>query len=275
MPATPSPYLARRQRTAVGGLIGLLIAALVVGAIGWFVGVKPLVEALLTNYTETQAEAVSEGTVKVTVGSRRSRHTENRRAVDLEYTVAGQKWTDTVESATVQVGDSVTVWVDEAHPSVAHLERPTASTWNWIAAAVAVLVVGILVWAVVAAIQKLVAVASFTPERAKGRLLLTAFNIADAVVDPNQKLKAGNVNRAISTQVIQSDLTAHPTGTLLKLTARGNAVPAPHDFGQQVEALLVRQGFATTLVAARANGADQQWWIAELGKLEPTSNGQA
>lgn len=265
MPALPSPYIARRQRRATISLVVLVLVTALLAGFGWAVAISPLVERLTKTYTETTAVVTDEGTVDVRTGSRRSRRTVERRTVTVEFTWRGSKHTATTRSDDAQIDEQVQVWVNDADPDEVTIGKPEGATaWTWIFAVLAMLVIAALVWAVVSAAQKLVAIAGFTPERAKGRLVLHAFNIADNLADPEKKVKASNVNRTISTRVAESTVEAQQVGSQINLTAKADAVPEPQHLGQQIEALVVRSGVLSVIVAARANGSDQQWWIAEL-----------
>ena len=260
-----SPYLKQYLKLRLKRHVVLaLIAAILAGAWVMLSGV-PTYEKITDKYDEVVATATGEGTTKVLQGTRRNKHWEEVRTVDVEYDLDGQKHSKVIRSNDVQVGEEVTVFVRESDGD-ALLNRPEGpGFWAWAFLIVGALIVLGTLYALVSGIRRTETVRSFTPEKAKGKFLADVRGSKDAVRNAKKKAKPSNLTRTISATVAAADFGTYKVGDSVNITGEGAASPRPDQIGHQLEGLVVKDGSITTLALVRTMGA-VDWWVVEFNR---------
>lgn len=268
-------YVKKYRRGMIGSLVAIILLGVLFGSIGYFVGIKPTYEKLTTGWAQVEAEAIDEGTRSVRTGGRRSRHTEQRRTVTFEYAVQGVQHTSTVIDRQTQVGDQVSLWVSDKDANEISLTKPGGpGAWNWIGAGVALLVIGGFVLGVVSTIHRLIALAGFSPDHAKGTFVLDVRKISDTLDNAQAPAKGNNVSRFVSGVMATSTIEKLPTGAEARIRGKGVTTPAQHELAGPHEGYHFYNGWVTDLVMVRRQGSPD-WWIGEIAapEKEAASNG--
>ena len=253
-----------RSRVRFHVLWGIVLA---IGVGFWSLVFAGPVVAQATERTEqVSAVAVEETTILQTQGSRRNRHTENVRALVVEFEFAGTQYRETLATDDEQLGD-VTVYLNTSTDRVSFDAPEPIDFWGWFwgVAGGLVLVGGVIAY--VRSIADTVRLSRFDPSSRAPELALDVTGVNVRVV--NQKKAATPKNTAIDITTVAASATATiPVGTELVLTAQATAAPGVPQPGARLEAIFVKPGTKSGLAVVRF-GADAPWWPVSAGEKAP------
>lgn len=260
-------YVKKYRRGVVGSMVAMLFLALLFGGLGVVIGLKPTYDKLTTTWTETRADAVEQGTRSVSTGGRRTRRTEQRRTITFQYTVDEVTHTSTVLDGATKVGDTVNVWVSDSDADEISLGKPgPPSVWNWLGAAVGLLVIaGFALW-FVSRVHRLVALSGVSPAHTKGTFVLDVQRISDKLANAQAAATANNISRTLQGVLATSTIEERPAGALAMLQGRGATTPPQHELAGPHEGYVFYSGWVTELALVRRQGATD-WWVAELADI--------
>lgn len=220
--------------------------------------VRTLAADAAATYTSTTGEVVSEGTQRVIEGSRRNRHWVEYRAVTIEHTVPGTSGSDEVRSDTIQVGDTLDIWVRDQTGDV-QLEAPTPPDfWQWFWAVTMSVITALFVWGLIVTLRNTVRLMAFRPDGRTPDFTFALQNIA--VVNGGRKGKTRTLQ--LTGAMLQST-TATRVGARAELSSSAKAMPEAPTYPPQLLGYSLKPGAESDIVVIHAPELSA-WWIAHL-----------
>lgn len=247
---------------AVRGRTVLVIALVFLTALAGFVGfgnVRDLAADLTASYTSTTGQVVDEGTERVLEGSRRSKHWEEYRTVTVTYDVPGTAGSDEIRSDTIQVGETLDVWVRDQTGEVA-LEAPAGPDfWQWFWAVTTTLLTLLLAWWLFVTVRNSFRLLAFRPDARKPDFVFALSGVSAVNGGRNGKLQllelAGGIESSAGEQRVGERATL---SSAVKQTPPVATFP-PRILGYRVSARSITDG----IVILHLPDTDA-WWAATL-----------
>lgn len=250
-------YLNRAVRGRTVLVIILVFLTTVAGFIG-FGNVRDLAADLTASYTTTTGQVVDEGTELVLEGSRRSKHWEEYRTVTVTYDVPGTVGSDEIRSDTIQVGDTLDVWVRDQTGEVA-LEAPAGPDfWQWFWAATMSLLTLLLAWWLLVAVRNSVRLLAFRPDARRPDFVFSLSGVSASTSGRNGKRQLLELSG-----LIESSADGERVGQRAQLMAPEQHTPAVPGFPPRILGYRVSQGAVDGIVVLHLPDADA-WWVATL-----------
>ncbi|WP_300269099.1 DUF3592 domain-containing protein [Microbacterium sp.] len=263
---TDRTYLNKSVRSRMAWLAFLLAFAIGSGVFSYF-SVTELNKQLTATYTSTTGEVIDEGNRRVLVGARRSRHYEDRRTVYLEYTINGTSSGDSVDSDDLQIGDTVTIWVND-DDGQARLDEPgAAGFWTWAWGIALPVITLLLLWGFVVGVRTSIRILRFRPEGREPDFVFALQNI-EVQMSKGRFLKKRSL---IFHGVMEQNVSARRIGDRATMIAIEKTMPQVPTYPQQLTGYYLKPGKegSEPVIHAAELGA---WWtmlLAFPGDLEP------
>jgi hypothetical protein len=248
-------------RRAMRGRIALVLVLILLTGFAAFVGfssVKNLATDLTATYTPTTGEVISEGTERVREGSRRNRHWVEHRTITVEYDAAGTAGTDDVRSDTIQVGETIDIWVQDQNGQV-ELEEPAGPDfWQWFWAIAVSLVTILLAWGLVVAVINSIRLQNFRPD---GRQPDFVFVLQD--IEAKDTGRRGNKRMLHLGGVLESNVDGKRLGERVQLAVPAKNAPQAPTYPPRIAGYRVNPRSESGLVIVHTPEL-QAWWVANL-----------
>ncbi|HCS61740.1 MAG TPA: hypothetical protein DIW46_10165 [Microbacterium sp.] len=255
---TDRKYLNKAVRSRTSWLVFLLVAAIGAGTLGYF-NVTGVVKELNETYTSTTGEVVSEGSIRVLTGTRRSRHYEDRRTVHIEYAIDGVPGSGSAVDEDLQIGESLTIWVNERNLDV-EIEEPTGPEfWDWAWAIAMPILALLLLWGFVYSVRTSIRLKRFTPEGREPDFVFALQNI---------EVQAGKGRKAkqrtfIFHGVMQSNSIPKRVGEKATISAVEKTLPPAQTYPPTFTGYYLKPGKEGAEPVLHAPELDA-WWPATL-----------
>jgi len=248
------------SKYARGRTVLVIVVVFFTALSGFFAvtNIRDLTADALATYTPTTGEVVSEGTERVIEGSRRNRHWEEYRTVTVEHSVPGTSGSDQVRSDSIQVGETLDIWVRDQTGDV-QLEEPTPPDfWQWFWTVAMTILTLLLVWALVVTILNTVRILSFRPDGRTPDFVFGLQNIA--VVNSGRKGK----NRTLQfTGAMLQSTTPTRVGARAELSSSAKSMPDAPTYPAQLSGYNLAPGVENGIVVLHAPELNA-WWVAQL-----------
>jgi hypothetical protein len=267
-------------RRAVRARIALIIALVVLAGFAGFIAVgnvRGLAADVTATYTPTTGHVVSEGTDRVLEGSRRNKHWVEHRTITVEYDIAGDVGSDDVRSDTIQVGDTLDIWVRDQTGDVA-LESPDApGFWQWLWAIVMPILTVLLAWGLVVAVRTSIRLSSFRPD---GKPADFVFALQDISVKHTGRNGKKSVLHLAG--ILESSVNGKRVGERAQLVVAAKNAPTGPTYPPRIVGYRLTPGSEGGIVILHTPELEA-WWVANLtfpadleatpaGPQEPVSN---
>lgn len=255
---TDRTYLKRSVRARNSWLVFILALALGAGALGFF-NVTGVAKELGATYTSTTGEVVDEGSIRVLTGSRRNRHYENRRTVSIEYSIGDAPSIGSVKNEELQIGESLTIWVNDSDGDL-RIEEPTGPEfWDW-AWAIAIPVLALLLlWGFVFGVRTSIRMMRFTPEGREADFVFLLQNI-EVRVGEGRKAKRRTL---LFHGVMQTNSVAQRVGEKATLSAVEKTLPQVQTYPPRFTGYYLKPGKEGAEAVLYAPEIDA-WWTAAV-----------
>lgn len=238
-------------------VITLVFLTAVVGFIG-FGNVRDLAADLAASYTSTTGQVVDEGTEGVLEGSRRSKHWEEYRTVTVTFDVPGTVGHAEIRSDTIQIGETIDVWVRDQTGEVALTAPVGPDFWQWFWAVTMSLPALLLAWWLFVAVRNSVRLITFHPGSRQPDFVFALNGVSASTTGRNGKRRLLQLSG-----VIESSVDEARAGQYAQLMAPQTLTPAVSDFPSQILGYRVSQGAVDGIVVLRLPDTDA-WWVATL-----------
>ncbi|SKC41123.1 hypothetical protein [Plantibacter cousiniae (nom. nud.)] len=244
-----------RARTVLVVTLAFLTAVPAYIAFG---NVGGLASDLTARYTTTTGQVVDEGTERVLEGSRRSKHWEEYRTVTVDYDVPGTAGSDEIRSDTIQVGETLDVWVRDQTGKVA-LEQPAGPDfWQWFWAVTMSLLTALLAWSLVIAVRNSIRLAAFRPDGRQPDFVFALGGVSTTTTG-----KDGKKRLLEFTGLIESSADGARVGERGQLTAPAKHTPVVPVPPARILGYRISSGAVDGIVVLYLPEADT-WWVATL-----------
>lgn len=254
-----------RNRNRIVGLVVLVITA----AITYAAVLVPLGRDLSAEYSETQGTAISEGTVRVLEGTRRSKHWADRRTVTFEFELNGEKRTDSVRSTGIQVGETRDLWVeDDGERPEIFLEPKAGPHWGlWVGFGVGSIVVFGLVAGLSSSFRMSQRIKSADLLTRQPLLELEVFEVRSKIANEKRKATPKNIQVQVFGRVTHSASSDISVGT--EYVFQNLQVEMPQEQLVHLDASPIKERALSGDSFVRVHGTNT-WWIARMEKREHT-----
>lgn len=252
-------FIDRAVRSSLGTIIVMLVLALGFGVLGAF-NVAGLAKDLTATETQTTGEVIDEGSERVLTGSRRNRHYEDRRTVTIEYAIDGSTSSGVVQNDELQVGESLTIWVDDATAEI-HVAEPSGpGFWNWLWAIVVPLIALLSLWGFITAVRNSLRLKNFDPTGREPDFVFVLQGIDAKNGEGRRAKKRDFVFHGVTAT---SSIPAH-VGRKVKITAPEKDVPAVQTYPPQMAGYYLTPGKESTQTVLHAPELGDAWWSGVL-----------
>jgi len=256
-------FIDRAVRSSIGTIVVMLVLALGFGVLGAF-NVAGLAKDLTATETQTTGEVIDEGSISVLTGSRRNRHYEDRRTITIEYAIGGSTTSGTVQNDELQVGETVTIWVDDATAEIAVAEPTGPGFWNWVWAIVVPLLALAGLWGFVVSVRSTIRLKNFDPIGREPDFLFVLQGIEAKNGEGRRAKKRDFIFHGVTAT---SSIPAH-AGRRVKITAPEKDVPAVQTYPPQMSGYYLIPGKESTQTVLHAPELGDLWWSGVLAPEE-------
>lgn len=214
-----------------------IVLAFMVGMTTWHT--SSIVHGFTAKYVHTEGEVIDEGTETVWEGSRRSRHQETYRTVEIQFDYEGTTATDEVRSPRLQIGSTPEIWVEQVDGGYeVSLEKPQpVGFWGYFWGVVWLLLALGTAWLVVRMIRVTVALSKFNPA---GRNPDAWFSLM-SVQATNRSKRGDRPSARVLTLSGFATTAAFQQNRLAKVVIEGLSIPPVQQFDKQIPGFYVQE----------------------------------
>ncbi len=198
--------------------------------------ITDIVRGMTVSYAQVTGEVIDEGEQRVREGSRRSKRWVTYRTVDIEFSVDGETYVDSIRSKDLDIGDETHVWAGPKDGGYeVFLTKPApASVAAYIWGSIWLVLAVLSLWGVIRAFKRTAAIASFDPQ---GRQPDMWFTVEEVTHDPVVKK---NAHPAVTLKGY-SQTHEDPQAAKATITIAGKSMP-PIQLAAQIPLFAVRRG---------------------------------